>query len=53
MPRSVLFVKHIEYETGGHATTLLSHLPTRESVLPTALPDNRHVVMESASGTSN
>ncbi|WP_072314397.1 type 1 glutamine amidotransferase [Agrococcus sp. Marseille-P2731] len=38
MPRSVLFVKHIEYETGGHATTLLSHLPTREAVFPTALP---------------
>ncbi|WP_405219564.1 type 1 glutamine amidotransferase [Agrococcus sp. Ld7] len=38
MPRSVLFIKHIEYETGGHATTLLSHLPTREAVFPTALP---------------
>lgn len=38
MDRSVLFVKHIEYETGGHATTLLSHLPTREAVFPTALP---------------
>ena len=32
MTRSVLFIKHIEYETGGHATTLLSHLPTREAV---------------------
>lgn len=38
MPRSVLFIKHIEYETGGHATTLLSHLPTREAVFPSALP---------------
>lgn len=38
MTRSVLFIKHIEYETGGHATTLLSHLPTREAVFPTALP---------------
>ena len=38
MARSVLFIKHIEYETGGHATTLLSHLPTREAVLETALP---------------
>lgn len=38
MPRSVLFIKHIEYETGGHATTLLSHLPTREAVFPTSLP---------------
>lgn len=38
MARSVLFIKHIEYETGGHATTLLSHLPTREAVFPTALP---------------
>ncbi|GEK79364.1 type 1 glutamine amidotransferase [Agrococcus baldri] len=38
MQRSVLFIKHIEYETGGHATTLLSHLPTREAVLPAALP---------------
>lgn len=38
MPRSVLFIKHIDYETGGHATTLLSHLPTREAVFPTELP---------------
>lgn len=38
MTRSVLFIKHIEYETGGHATTLLSHLPTREAVFPTSLP---------------
>lgn len=38
MSRSVLFIKHIEYETGGHATTLLSHLPTREAVFPTSLP---------------
>ena len=38
MARSVLFIKHIEYETGGHATTLLSHLPTQEAVFPTALP---------------
>lgn len=38
MARSVLFIKHIEYETGGHATTLLSHLPTREAVFATALP---------------
>ncbi|WP_306231824.1 type 1 glutamine amidotransferase [Agrococcus beijingensis] len=38
MARSVLFIKHIEYETGGHATTLLSHLPTREAVFPTELP---------------
>lgn len=38
MPRSVLFIKHIEYETGGHATTLTAHLPTREAVFPTALP---------------
>lgn len=38
MPRSVLFIKHIEFETGGHATTLLSHLPTRETVFPTSLP---------------
>lgn len=38
MSRSVLFIKHIDYETGGHATTLLSHLPTREAVFPTALP---------------
>lgn len=38
MARSVLFIKHIEYETGGHATTLLSHLPTREAVFETSLP---------------
>ncbi|WP_413318388.1 type 1 glutamine amidotransferase [Agrococcus sp. 1P02AA] len=38
MPRSVLFIKHIEYETGGHATTMLSHLPTREAVFATELP---------------
>lgn len=38
MERSVLFIKHIEYETGGHATTLLSHLPTREAVFPSTLP---------------
>jgi GMP synthase (glutamine-hydrolysing) len=38
LARSVLFIKHIEYETGGHATTLLSHLPTREAVFETALP---------------
>ena len=47
MPRSVLFIKHIEHETGEHATTLLSHLPTRQAVLETALPaldDNAGVV---------
>lgn len=38
MARSVLFIKHIEYETGGHAATLVSHLPTREAVFPTDLP---------------
>lgn len=38
MARSVLFIKHIEYETGGHATRLLSHLPTREAVFPAELP---------------
>ncbi|MGM1029666.1 MAG: type 1 glutamine amidotransferase [Actinomycetota bacterium] len=38
MTRSVLFIKHIEYETGGHATTLTSHLPTREAVFPSTLP---------------
>ncbi|SDR90728.1 type 1 glutamine amidotransferase [Agrococcus carbonis] len=38
MARSVLFVEHIEYETGGHAMTLLSHLPTREAVFETRLP---------------
>lgn len=38
MARSVLFIKHIEYETGGHAATLTSHLPTREAVFPSALP---------------
>ncbi|MCH1882096.1 type 1 glutamine amidotransferase [Agrococcus sp. ARC_14] len=39
MARSVLFIKHIEYETGGHATSLLSHLPTREAVFPESLPE--------------
>lgn len=38
MARSVLFIKHIEYETGGHAATLTSHLPTREAVFPAQLP---------------
>jgi GMP synthase (glutamine-hydrolysing) len=38
LARSVLFIKHIEYETGGHATRLVSHLPTREAVFPAELP---------------
>lgn len=37
--RRVLFIEHIDYETGGHAMRLLSHLPTAEVLHPTTLPD--------------
>lgn len=38
MTRSVLMIKHIDYETGGHATTRLQHLPMVEAVFPRTLP---------------
>lgn len=37
--RSILLVKHIDFETGGHAARMVEHLPTREVVFPTAVPE--------------
>lgn len=36
--RSVLLIKHIDFETGGFAARALEHLPTRELLIPTELP---------------
>lgn len=36
--RSVLILKHIPYDTGGHAVRLLEQLPTSEALFPQRVP---------------
>ncbi|GAA2173641.1 type 1 glutamine amidotransferase [Agrococcus versicolor] len=39
MQRSVLLVHHLDYETGGHAARLVSHLPTETVAYPDRVPE--------------
>ncbi|WP_430592134.1 type 1 glutamine amidotransferase [Humidisolicoccus flavus] len=37
--RYVLVIKHIDFETGGHAATATAHLPTADAFVPRQRPD--------------